>query len=78
MIHLCLPMCSFALGFIVGPASPLVMNYSNIGARHMDLTWRVAPDLWDAYTTTGYWSVAPMACLCFSVVLMGHEVPCHA
>lgn len=41
--------------YTVGPASPLVMNYSNIGARHMDLTWRVAPDLWDAYTTTGYW-----------------------
>jgi hypothetical protein len=55
----------------VGPASPPVLNYSNIGARHLDVTWRVAPDLWDAYTTTGYWCVFAMQawCVCLRVTV---------
>ena len=41
-------------GCAVGPAPPPVVNISNIGARHLDLNWRVAYDLWDALTTSGY------------------------
>jgi hypothetical protein len=41
--------------YTVGPAPPPVVNFSNIGACHLDINWRVAYDLWDALITTGYW-----------------------
>jgi hypothetical protein len=50
-----------AVAAAVGPAAPPTSNFSNIGARHLDINWLVAPDLWDALTTTGYWCVVTAA-----------------
>ena len=42
------------LSYAQGPRKPPILIASNIGARHLDLSWMPSTSLWEAWATTGY------------------------